>query len=76
MEPDEVTLIMQFLDLESSQEKINFLQRFRSELTERFLNVAAESLGYVETGDTFDMRFNGLIKCLNMKNRYETGRLR
>ena len=73
---EEVPLIIRFLDLESNEEKLKFLQRHRTELNQHFLSTAAESLGYTETGKTPEMQYEGVINCLRMKIKYETGRLR
>ena len=73
---EEVPLIIRFLDLESNEEKIKFLQRHRAELNRQFLSAAAESLGYTETGKTVEMQYEGVVNCLRMKIKYETGRLR
>ena len=73
---EEVPLIIRFLDLESNEEKLKFLQRHRTELNQHFLSTAAESLGYTESGKTPEMQYEGVINCLRMKIKYETGRLR
>lgn len=73
---EEVPLIIRFLDLESNEEKVQFLQRHRAELDRQFLSAAAESLGYTETGKTVEMQYEGVVNYLRMKIKYETGRLR
>ena len=71
-----VPLIIQFLDCESNEAKLQFLQRHRSELTEQFLTAASESLGYAESEKTVELRYEGMMGYLRMKIKYETGRLR
>lgn len=73
---DEHALILQFLDLESNEARIEFLQRRRTELTERFLTATAESLEYAESGDSLEERYAGLLRFLKTKVKYESSRLR
>lgn len=76
-QPEEVEvspLIIQFLDCESNEAKLQFLQKHRLELTEQFLITAAESLGYAEPEKTLELRYDGIISHLKMKMKYETGR--
>lgn len=68
--------IIRFLDCETNEEKLRFLQQHRLELTEQFLITAAESLGYVENEKTTELRLEGLMSYLRMKIKYETSRLR
>lgn len=69
-------LIIQFLDCEKNEDKLRFLKQHRLELTEQFLITASESLGYVDSGKTAHLRYEGLVKYLSTKMKYETGRLR
>lgn len=72
----EPSLIMQFLDCRSNEEKLRFLYQHRTEVKESFLTTAAESLGSVLTEKTTELRYEELMSYLRMKIKYETGRLR
>lgn len=72
----ELSLIMQFLDCRSNEEKLRFLYQHRTEVKESFLTTAAESLGSVLTEKTTELRYEELMSYLRMKIKYETGRLR
>lgn len=75
-ESAETSLIMQFLDSESNEEKLRFLYQHRMEIKDSFLTSAAESLGSVLTEKTVELRYEELMSYLRMKIKYETGRLR
>ena len=75
--PDEgaSNLILEFLDLETCGEKRSFLQRHRTELTDTFLDIAAQSLDFSESGKTLEARYQDLLRYLETRERYESGRL-
>ena len=70
------TLILEFLDLNDNEERIQFLQKHQSEIDARFLTAAAESLEFTENSDTVEERYASLMRFLKTKCRYESGRLR
>ena len=70
------TLILEFLDLNDNEERIQFLQKHQSEIDARFLTAAAESLEFIENSETVEERYAALIRFLKTKSRYESGRLR
>ena len=74
--PDDMTMILEFLDLEKNEEKLEYLKKHRLALSERFLTAAAESLEYAEREESLEERYAGLVRFLQMKSRYESGRLR
>ena len=55
---------------------LEFLKKHRLVLSERFLTAAAESLEYAEREESLEERYAGLVRFLQMKSRYESGRLR
>ena len=57
-------------------EKLEYLKKHRLVLSERFLTAAAESLEYAEREESLEERYAGLVRFLQMKSRYESGRLR
>lgn len=73
---DDMTMILEFLDLEKNEEKLEYLKKHRLVLSERFLTAAAESLEYAEREESLEERYAGLVRFLQMKSRYESGRLR
>ena len=72
----EQSLVMQFLDLYTPTEKINFLQAKKEEITEEFLGIAAQSLDFVENEGSVEERYGELIHYLRTLEKYESGRLR
>ncbi len=72
----EEELIMAFLELDENEERAEFLQRHRGELTDRFLTVAAESLEFAEAAEGIEERCAALLRFLKTKMKYESSRLR
>ena len=73
---DDRSLIWEFLDLSSSKEKMDFLQKKKSEITEEFIGIAAQSLDFVENDGTVEERYEAVMQYLRTVMRYESGRLR
>ncbi|KMZ54649.1 hypothetical protein HMPREF0980_01061 [Dorea sp. D27] len=71
---EERSLIMEFLDLDTKEEKVEFLQRERMNMTEDFLSAAAMSLDYVENSEDLDLRYEGLMHYLKTLIRFENRR--
>ncbi len=70
------TLLWEFLDLSSAKEKMDFLQKRKSEITEEFIGIVAQSLDFVENDGTVEERYEAVIQYLRTVVRYESGRLR
>ena len=70
------SLILEFLDLNDNEERIQFLQKHRSEIDARSLTAASESLEFTENAETIEERYAALIRFLKTKSRYESRRLR
>ena len=70
------SLILEFLDLNDNEERIQFLQKHRSEIDARFLTAVSESLEFTENAETIEERYAALIRFLKTKSRYESRRLR
>lgn len=68
------SLIMEFLDLDTKEEKVEFLQRERMNITGDFLCAAAMSLDYVESREDPDLRYEDLMHYLKTLIRYENRR--
>lgn len=73
---DEQSVILQFLDLNTAVEKIEFLQTVKDEITEKFIGIAAQSLDFVENDGTIEERYDALLHYLRTVAKYENGRLR
>ncbi len=72
----EQNMIMEFLDLSSVSDKINYLQSVRDRITENFISIVANSLDFTENTGDLQERYASIIRYLRTKARYETGRLR
>ena len=70
------SLILGFLELDTVEEKLRFLQSVKNEVTETFLEMAAQSLEFVEKKGTLMQRYEDLILYLSTVERYEKSRLR
>ena len=73
---NEQSLVMQFLDLYTPTEKIDFLQAKKEEITEEFLGIVAQSMDFVENEGSIEDRYHELIHYLRTLEKYESGRLR
>lgn len=67
----EHSLIMKFLELESNEEKVTFLQRIKTEVTDEFLTATAQSLDFIESRETLEMRYEDLLFYLKTLMKYE-----
>ena len=70
----EHAMILEYLDLDTEEEKLQYLQKHRNELTDRFLTAAAESMDYAERGESQEERYAEIVRYLKTKMRYESGR--
>ena len=69
-------MILEFLDLELTQEKLQYLKQNKEHITEQFLSVAAHSLDFVESKEGIEERLEDLLKYLNTVSKYENTRFR
>ena len=72
--PEDNSLIMNFLDLSTATEKIQYLEIMKDSLTEEFIGIAAQSLEFVENDGSLDERYRALIQYLRTVERYEKRR--
>ena len=70
------SLLLDFLDLQSATEKIQFLQTKKDDLTEEFIGIAAQCLEFAETKTGFEERYYDLMRYLRTLERFEGGRVR
>ena len=66
--------IIDFLDLSTATEKIQYLEGIQDMITEEFIGIAAQSLDFVENDGTLDERFRELLQYLRTVERYEKRR--
>lgn len=66
--------IMDFLDLSTTTEKIQYLEKMKDNLTEEFIGLVAQCLDFAENDGTLDDRYHALIKYLRTLERYEIRR--
>lgn len=66
--------IMDFLDLSTATEKIQYLETMKDSLTEEFIGIAAQSLDFVENDGTLDDRYRALLQYLRTVQKYEMRR--
>ena len=55
---------------------MDFLQKKKSEITEEFIGIVAQSLDFVENDGTVEERYEAVMQYLRTVMRYESGRLR
>ena len=66
--------IMDFLDLSTATEKIQYLETMKDSMTEEFVGIAAQSLDFVENDGTLDERYRALLQYLRTVERFEKRR--
>lgn len=67
-------LIMEFLDLSTATDKIQYLEVMKDSMTEEFIGIAAQSLDFVENEGTLEDRYRALLQFLRTVERYEKRR--
>lgn len=70
------TMIMEFLDLDASDDKIQYLLQNKERVTDNFLSVVAQSLDFAENAGNVNERFEDILKYLRTVSRYENTRFR
>ena len=65
------SMILDFLELTTASEKMQYLQSVREYINEEFLTVVAQSLEYVERDESLIGRYESLIHYLKILARYE-----
>ena len=66
--------IMDFLDLSTVTEKIQYLEAMKDSMTEEFIGIAAQSLDFVENDGSLEDRYRSLLQYLRTVERYEKRR--
>lgn len=70
------SLVMGFLDLDSLNDKIQFLLQNKDRVTSNFLSIVAQSLDFVENAGDLSERFEDILKYLRTVSKYENTRFR
>ena len=66
--------VMDFLDLSTVTEKIQYLESMKDSMTEEFVGIAAQSLDFVENDGSLDERYRALLQYLRTVERFEKRR--
>lgn len=66
--------IMDFLDLNSTTEKIQYLEMMKDSMTEELVGIVAQSLEFVENDGTFEERYRAVLQYLRTLEKYEIRR--
>ena len=69
-------MIMEYLEQETVDSKIDYLIRVKDRITEPFISVVAQSLDFAENKGELSERYEEILRYLKTVARYETGRLR
>ena len=66
--------IMDFLDLSTTTEKIQYLEDMKDSMTEEFVGIVAQSLDFVENDGSLEERYRALLQYLRTVEKYEKRR--
>ena len=69
-------IIMEFLDLDSTNDKIQFLLQNKDKVTSNFLSIVAQSLDFAENEGDLSERLDDILKYLRTISKYENTRFR
>ncbi|BCJ95314.1 hypothetical protein acsn021_28830 [Anaerocolumna cellulosilytica] len=70
------SVLMEFLDADTYENKLHILIGKKKEITEKLLNDMAMSIDCTLNDGDYEARFDSLIYCLQTLNRFENTRLR
>ena len=65
------SMLMDYLDLETNEERLQFLQKRKADVTEAFLEAVAQSMYYTEKATSVELRLVDLMNYLRMLMKYE-----
>ena len=65
------SMLMEYLDLGTNEERLQFLQRRKADVTGAFLEAVAQSLDYTEKETSVEFRLLDLMNYLRMLMKYE-----
>jgi len=70
------SMIMEYLDIDTVDDKIQYLLRMKENITEAFIEVVAQSMDFTEKEGSLMERYEALLRYLRTVAKYESGRLR
>ena len=65
------SMLMEYLDLKTNEERLQFLQKRKADVTEAFLEAVAQSMDYTEKETSVERRLVDLMNYLRMLMKYE-----
>lgn len=68
--------LLEFLDKDTSKEKIEYLSEIRPHITDRLINDIAAAMDLTVDEGNLDIRYESLMSCLNTMARFECTRFR
>lgn len=68
--------LLEFFDRDGCKEKMEYLNSIRNKVDDKLISDIAVSMDFTVEEGTVDERLNSLLYCLQMKARFECGRLR
>jgi len=69
-------MIMEYLEQDSTEDKIEYLLRAKDHITEEFISAAAQSLDFTESEKELTDRYDAILRYLRTIAKYESKRLR
>ena len=72
----ETDIVMEYLDLDTGEEKIRYLLRVKEDITGEFLQIVAQSLDFTENEGSIEERYEDILKYLRTLAKFECARLR
>lgn len=69
-------MIMEYLEMDTVEHKLDYLVRMKDRITEPFISVVAQSLDFVENDGELSERYEAILRYLRTIAKYESGRLR
>ncbi len=69
-------MIMEYLEQDSTEDKIEYLLREKDHITEEFISAAAQSLDFTESEKELPDRYDAILRYLRTIAKYESKRLR
>ncbi len=69
-------LILEFLDCDSANDKIQFMLHNKDKITDNFLCAAAQSMDFTESAEGISERLEDILKYLRTVAKYENTRFR
>lgn len=69
-------MIMEYLNQDTVNDKIEYLLRAKDDITDNFIEIVAQSLDFTENKGDLSERYEAILRYLRTVAKYESGRLR